>query len=112
MIFSEFKQLIEAQPDGVVLLEGRRAIPEEDATRATRLAAMLAEMFPRLRFRSGNAEGSDKAFSDGVARVDPERLQIVAPYSGHRKKFRYDGAQYDSPESLSVVMEEQVAYNH
>lgn len=64
---------------------------------------MLAEKFPRLRFRSGNAPGSDEAFSNGIAAVDPTRLEIVAPYVSHREKFHYERASYHSPESLDVL---------
>lgn len=110
MTFSDFTDIIQSQPDGVVLLEGRRAIPASDYMHATRLARGLALRFSRLRFRSGNAEGSDQAFSEGVAQVDASRLQIVAPYASHRKSVRYTDAIYDSPESLSRTQEEEVAY--
>lgn len=110
MTFSDINRLIAGQPDGVVLLEGRRAIPQEDYKLATELARHLATMFPQLRFRSGNAEGSDQAFSEGVAQVDAGRLQIVAPYANHRKGVRYSNALYDSPASMSKVQEDEVAY--
>jgi len=100
MTFDEFTSIVEASPDGVVLLEGRRAIPERDARLARKLAVQLARRFPALRFRSGNAEGADQAFSEGVARVDAGRLQVVAPYASHRIRFRFVNATYDSPESL------------
>jgi hypothetical protein len=58
-----------------------------------------------LRFRSGNAEGSDEAFSAGVSEVDASRLQVIAPYASHRQKVRYADALYSSPESLSTVQE-------
>ena len=110
MIFSDFNRLIAGQPDGVVLLEGRREIPPADYRLATELARHLATKFPQLRFRSGNAEGSDQAFSEGVAQVDAGRLQIVAPYDTHRKNVRYSDALYDSPASMSKVQEDEVAY--
>lgn len=110
MTFSEFSALLETQPDGVVLLEGRRTIPDCDARLAVELAGMLARRFPRARFRSGNADGSDQAFSEGVARVDASRLQIVAPYASHRKSARYPDAIYDSPETLSGVHADEIAY--
>jgi len=110
MTLSEFTTIVQSQPDGVVLLEGRRAIPASDYMNATRLARSLALRFPRLRFRSGNAEGSDQAFSEGVAQVDASRLQVVAPYASHRKSVRYTDAIYDSPNSLSRVQEDELAY--
>ncbi len=108
MTLAEFRTLAASSPRPVVLLEGRRAIPPDDARRVQGFAARLAREFPHLVFRSGNAEGSDEAFSAGVAGVDPSRLQVVAPYATHRKKVRYDDAAYDSPESLSKVQEDAV----
>jgi hypothetical protein len=110
MTFAELSRLLNLQPHGVILLEGRRTISPEDASLAMGTASFLAERFPRARFRSGNATGSDEAFSEGIARVDPSRLQVVAPYHGHRMKFRYDGAQYSSPEEMSILQDEEVAY--
>jgi hypothetical protein len=110
MTFPEFQILVGKHPDGVILLEGRRAIPDDFAKQAQELGASLALRFPELRFRSGNAEGSDEAFSRGVAEVDPRRLQVVAPYESHRKSVRYTDAVYDSPDSLSRVQEEEIAY--
>lgn len=110
MTLSEFTTIAEASPEAVILLEGRRSIPDQDAALATLTARKLVERFPHLRFRSGNAEGSDQAFSEGVAQVAAWRLQVVAPYAGHRKSARYADAVYDSPESLSSVREDEVAY--
>lgn len=110
MTLSEFTAIVEASPEAVVLLEGRRSIPDDDAVLASFLARTLAMRYPNLRFRSGNAEGSDQAFSEGVAQIAPWRLQVVAPYSGHRKSIRYADALYDSPESLSGIQEDELAY--
>ena len=101
MTFAEFSTLVEKSPEGVVLLEGRRTVPAHDAAVAERLARALALMFSRLRFRSGNATGSDEAFTGGVAMVDPSRLEIMAPYAAHRKSERLAGAIYTSPEILT-----------
>lgn len=109
MTFSDFRSLVAARPDGVVLLEGRRLIPEPDFARARDLGHRLALAFPRLRFRSGNAEGADQAFSEGVAMVDSSRLQIIAPYSTHRMSTRYSDALYDSPDSMPKVREDEIA---
>ena len=101
MTFQEFSTLVERSPEGVVLLEGRRSIPARDATVAEGLARALALKFSKLRFRSGNATGSDEAFTGGVSMVDPSRLEIVAPYAAHRKSARHSGAIYTSPEILT-----------
>ncbi len=102
MTFPEFILVVEADPAGVVLLEGRRGITEADAVKARDTARRLALRFPLLRFRSGNAKGSDEAFATGVADADASRLQLVLPYASHRKKARIPEASYDSPESLSA----------
>jgi hypothetical protein len=110
MTFEAFTALIASQPDGVVLLEGRRSISPAQADLARRLGETLALSFPTLRFRSGNAPGSDEAFASGIAAVDPSRLQVFAPYSSHRTRFRYPEATYDSPASLDPLADESVAY--
>ena len=103
-----FSQLISRAADPVILIEGRRTIPETSALAASQLSAMLATRFPRLRFRSGNASGSDEAFSSGVLAVAPERLQIIGPYTTHRAKHRHPLASYDSPESLDPAALESI----
>jgi hypothetical protein len=110
MTFAQFSLIAESHPGGVVLLEGRRSIPPGEAEVARRLASALARHFPKLRFRSGNASGTDQAFADGIAEVDAGRLQVVAPYSSHRQGLRYEQALYDSPSSLSQLQEETIAY--
>ncbi len=101
MTYEEFTSLIQSAHNPVILIEGRRSIPVEDAERAGRVASMLAQQFPELKFRSGNASGADDAFSAGVIQVAPERLQVIAPYADHKKKQRHPLVHYDSPESLS-----------
>ncbi|MDQ5911633.1 MAG: hypothetical protein QG599_3731 [Pseudomonadota bacterium] len=110
MTLSDFITIIQSQPDGVILLEGRRNIPVSDYEHATRLARSLAQRFPPIRFRSGNAEGADQAFSEGVAQVNASRLQVIAPYASHRKSFCYADAIYVTPDSLSRIQEDEIAY--
>lgn len=110
MTYQQLQTLVETSDAPVMLLEGRRSIGPVDTRKASAVASQLARDFPQLRFRSGNAPGSDEAFSEGVVAVDVSRLQIVAPYKRHRMKVRYDGATYDSPQSLSSVQEEATAY--
>ncbi len=99
--FSDFAERITQSEAPVILIEGRRSIPESGAESARRLAAMLATRFPTLRFRSGNATGSDQAFASGVIDVAPERLEIIAPYASHRARERHPLVRYESPESLT-----------
>jgi len=99
--FSDFAERITQSEAPVILIEGRRSILESGAESARRLAAMLAKQFPTLRFRSGNATGSDQAFASGVIDVAPERLEIIAPYASHRARGRHPLVRYESPESLT-----------
>ncbi len=93
--------LVEAAETPVILLEGRRSIPADEYDHARVAAEFLAKRFPGARFRSGNAKGSDEAFSQGVAAFDATRLQLVAPYATHRLKARFNGASYAYPAALS-----------
>ena len=104
----DFRKLVAANPGGVVLLEGKRAIPPEWAARAKATGAFLAKTFPKLRFRSGNALGADEAFSQGVASVDATRLHIIAPYRAHRKSQRIAGAIYDAPDAYTPAQEAEI----
>jgi hypothetical protein len=108
MTFPEFNALVEKQPDGVLLLEGRRSIPPAWARQARKIAKLLASHFPELRFRSGNATGSDQAFSEAIAEIDASRLQVMLPYTSHRKNTRHAATQYTSPENLSPEQTSEV----
>lgn len=96
MNLARFTELVDQSADPLVLLEGRREIDGTMAAAATRFAAFLARRFPRLRFRSGNAPGSDLAFAAGVASVDASRLELVLPYTGHRRGQIPPGANTSS----------------
>jgi hypothetical protein len=76
----------------VILLEGTRRVPEAQRHRLSRFARMLAEALPHAIFRSGNAEGSDDAFAQGVAEVAAHRLQLVLPTPGMGRDRRPAGA--------------------
>lgn len=88
MNYATFCQLIAASDAPVVLLEGTRQLPLPAAPLLTALAARLAQSFPKARFRTGNAKGSDEAFAKGVADVDASRLEFVLPHHGHRQRQR------------------------
>jgi hypothetical protein len=100
MHFDDFAALLSTASDPVILIEGRRSIPETSARSAQRVASLLARHFPQLRFRSGNATGTDEAFAAGIIATAPERLEIIAPYASHRRRARHPLVHYDSPESL------------
>jgi hypothetical protein len=78
MKIQDFELIVIGSPNAVVLLEGRRGISEADTMAARDFGEFLARRFPALRFRSGNAEGADQAFSDGVR-------QRAATIPGKRK---------------------------
>ncbi len=88
MKFEEWKSIICSVPSPVILLEGTRALAGEDSLQLEDIGAMLAREFPNARFRSGNAPGSDAAFTRGIAKVDASRLELVVPYATHRKAER------------------------
>lgn len=91
--FEFLRALIERHPSPIVLLEGTRALPDEDRPQLVALATMIARTFPQAIFRTGNALGSDKAFAQGVAQVDASRLEYVLPYSSHRAGLRKPGSR-------------------
>jgi hypothetical protein len=101
MTLSQFTRLTAAPSHPVVLLEGRREIPETIAPSARRLAYLLAVHFPSMTFRSGNAPGADEAFGKGIGDHDPARLELFLPYEGHRKAS-LAGARCFSADSLTA----------
>lgn len=110
MTYDDFSTNVSSRPAPVILIEGKRNIPTEYAEKAMQLTEKLAKEFPALIFRSGNAEGADQAFTEGVKRIYPSRIQIIAPYRGHRKKEMITGAKYLYPEDLSIIEEDEVIY--
>jgi hypothetical protein len=72
--------------NSIVLLEGKRSVLTKDQHKLFSLGKLLATRTSKMIFRSGNAEGSDQLFSEGVAAIDNKRLQVIIPYSGHRQK--------------------------
>jgi len=66
----------------VLLVEGTRSLPDGDTPLLRQLGALLAKRLPGAIFRTGNAEGSDTAFAQGVASVEPGRIQFVLPTAG------------------------------
>lgn len=68
----------------VVLLEGKRTVAEKDQPLLEGIAAKLTRLSSYILFRSGDAPGADFFFSQGVAGVDPQRLEKIQPYAAHR----------------------------
>ncbi len=93
----------------IVLLEGKRNVKEADKEKLTVLGKLLATKTSKMIFRSGNAEGSDQLFSEGVSSIDNTRLQVITPYSGHRQKANqaYDTISLDT---INIISEPEVVY--
>lgn len=92
-----------------ILLEGKRDVLENDRERLTALGKLLASRTTKLMFRSGNASGADQFFSNGVTAVDPSRLQVITPYSGHRKKTNH-AYETISLDDIDIASEQEVIY--
>lgn len=84
MTLDEFVKRFDV-PGSVVLLEGKRTVREEDMEKLRTVGRLLAQRTQHILFRSGNASGADWYFSEGITAVDATRLQVIIPYSGHRK---------------------------
>lgn len=92
------------------MLEGKRNVLPADTEKLIALGRLLATNTKQMIFRSGNAAGADQLFSDGVVSVNAERLQVVTPYSGHRKKTNVAFQTY-SLEEMDLAAEPEVVYH-
>jgi hypothetical protein len=97
-------------PGNVILLEGKRQVLAGDKTTLTDLGEMLCRRMKHATFRSGNASGSDELFAAGVAKVDKSRLEIIIPYSGHRRKAA-SGYNTHSLDDINLAAEPEVTYH-
>ena len=95
--------------NSIVLLEGKRNVIESDKEKLVLLGKLLASNTQRMIFRSGNAEGADQFFSDGVTSFDPKRLEVITPYAGHRKKTN-QAYHTISVEDINLLDEPEVIY--
>ena len=95
--------------NSIVLLEGKRNVLNEDKEKLKALGRLLATRTTRMTFRSGNADGSDQLFSDGVTEADNKRLQVIIPYSGHRQKTNkaYETISLDE---IKIAAEPELVY--
>jgi hypothetical protein len=97
------------QKGAVVLLEGKRKVAENDQPKLIELGNLLASKIRYLIFRSGNAAGADEYFSIGVNQVAPERMQVIVPYTGHRKKEN-KAYKTHSLEEINLAEEPDIVY--
>jgi len=95
--------------NSIILLEGKRNVLETDKVNLGLLGKLLASTTSKIIFRSGNADGSDQLFSEGVSLIDNKRLQVITPYTVHRKKT--NRAYYTiSLDEINVAAEPDVVY--
>ena len=109
MTFDEFIKQYDFE-NSIVLLEGKRNVPDEDRGKLIELAKLLVAKTSKMIFRSGNAEGSDQLFSDPISLVDNKRLQVITPYSGHRQKSNQAYKTY-SLDNINLAAEPEVIYH-
>lgn len=93
----------------IILLEGKRDVLESDKEKLIQFGKLLATHLPLVTFRSGNADGADFYFSQGVQQVAPERLQVITPYDNHRQKTNkaYETISLDQ---IDLLNEAKVIY--
>jgi len=93
----------------VVLLEGKRDVPDTEKDKLIVLGRLIAEKTNNILFRSGNAAGADYYFAQGVSGINPDRLQVITPYFGHRKKYNkaYHSVSLDE---VNLSKEPEVVY--
>ncbi len=93
----------------IILLEGKRNVLEQDKEKLIQFGTLLATHLPLVTFRSGNADGADFYFSQGVLQVAPERLQVITPYDKHREK-QNKAYETISLDQIDLVNESEVVY--
>ena len=94
----------------IVLLEGKRHVLPQDKAQLVALGQLLAGRTQFLSFRSGNAEGADELFCQGVSQIDAQRLQVITPYDGHRMRSNVATEVYPL-DQVNLLQEPQVVYN-
>jgi len=97
-------------PGMVCLLEGKRKVLEEDQPLLQTFGKLLAASSKHIVFRSGNAKGADELFTNGVKSIDPNRLEIILPYSNHRKPKAGDTYSL-SLDELNIANEPEIIYH-
>ncbi len=108
MTLQEFIENFDTE-NSIVLLEGKRKVLNEDSEKLIALGKLLASRTSKIIFRSGNAEGSDDLFSQGVCSIDQKRLQVITPYNGHRNKqnLAYETFSLDN---INFAAEDELIY--
>ncbi len=97
------------QEKTIILLEGKRNVLESDKEKLIQLGKLLAIHLPLATFRSGNADGADFYFSQGVLQVAPNRLQVITPYENHRQKLN-NAYETISLDQIDLLNEPELIY--
>ena len=108
MTLKQFISLYDRE-GSIVLLEGKREVSLDDKEKLTLLGKVIASLTAKIIFRSGNAPGADHFFSVGVASVDKKRLEVIIPYTGHRKDKEQAGYSF-SLDDINLAAEPEVIY--
>jgi hypothetical protein len=93
----------------IILLEGKRNVLEFDKEKLIKLGNILATHLPLVTFRSGNADGADFYFSQGILQVASNRLQVITPYNNHRQK-QNNAYETISMDQIDLVNEPDIVY--
>ena len=91
----------------IVLLEGKRNVLDNDKEKLFKLGVLLTEKSKFIKFRSGNADGADSFFAKGVSAIDGSRMELIVPYSGHRKNENNEYSTI-SLDSIDLANEQDV----
>ena len=96
----------------IVLLEGKRDVLENDKNRLIEIGRLLATSTQHCIFRSGNADGADKYFKEGIMSVDPKRFQAIVPFNDHMKSVKEEPGLYEriSLDTINLAKEPQILY--
>ena len=96
----------------IVLLEGKRDVLENDKNRLVEIGRLLVANTKHCIFRSGNADGADKYFKEGLMSVDPKRFQAIVPFNDHMKSVKEEPGLYEriSLDTINLAKEPQILY--
>ena len=96
----------------IVLLEGKRDVLENDKNRLVEIGRLLVANTKHCIFRSGNADGADKYFKEGIMSIDPKRFQAIVPFNDHMKSVKEEPGLYEriSLDSINLANEPQILY--
>ncbi|MCF6177360.1 MAG: hypothetical protein L3J71_16525 [Victivallaceae bacterium] len=95
--------MIDLTDKQVILLEGTRKVKPTLKPALTAFAQQLAERYPEMIFRSGNATGSDELFAKGVESIAPTRMEQVLPYPDSNKKRLHQQSRVLSLSELNTT---------